>query len=54
MNVFQIRPPCHPEANIGFQYGTFGRPYMTYERVESMYCDAPGCYNEWDEDGNPV
>jgi hypothetical protein len=53
MNTHIIRTPCH-DVPFMFTMRFEGPAYLQYEVVESLFCTAPGCYNEWDAQGDPV
>lgn len=46
MNEFVVRSPCHPDHRLVVDMWD-GKP-------DGLYCDARGCYNSWDVDGNPL
>lgn len=54
MNLFRISPPCHPDARLNVEMAWEGQAYMQERVPDGFWCDAPGCYNAWDADGNPI
>lgn len=53
-NTFRITSPCHPDYGICVETEYQGYGYMQERTPSGFYCDAPGCYNEWDIRGNPI
>lgn len=53
-NTFEIRSPCHPTAALCVELAWEGPAYVQCQVPDGFYCDAPGCYNAWDVDGNPI
>ena len=50
----RIAPPCHPEAKLQVELAWEGAAYLQSQVPDGFWCDAPGCYNTWDVDGNPT
>jgi len=53
-NDFRISSPCHPDSALCVELTWVGLAYVQSQVPDGFYCDAPGCYNSWDKDGNPI
>jgi len=45
--------PCHG-VPFSFSMETVGPAYLTYEKLDEIYCDAPTCNNTWSPTGEPA
>jgi hypothetical protein len=54
MNEFVIRSPCHPDSTLFVETRWEGPAYMQETVPDGFSCNAPGCFNQWDSEGNPV
>lgn len=54
VNNFVVRSPCHPEYGLNVELEWEGPAYVQSQVHSGYWCNAPGCFNEWDAEGHPI